>query len=319
MDGVFAARRAVDALPDGASALACTKTHVFVATTHGAVHMYAVPEDGAWPPAHTQFVARRAVEQMEVVPGTPYTALLSDNYVWLWDGTEKPVRLPATKHARAVAAASWDEPERVQPRTRHPQRRASHAIGLRGMDELAADLRGGSVESGVHVSMLAVACRKHVVVYRWADGVFWDQKELGLPQPPQTLAILAGDALFVGCTMDDYVRIPLPPAGRSSVADLPQRSLHTGETAMVVGDWIDEAEWSVYAVTIPASMQPSNDTPRGWALMARRSKPLVLALDTAVLLGREQGGVLVDGAGRAQRTPQLAWDAPPKAIGTWRD
>lgn len=281
---------------------------VYVGTASGSVASYAVPADHEWAGPSTQAVSRRSVEQVVRVPRTDYLALVSDGCVMLWDEKSKPVRLPPTKTAKAVAVGTWTES--AARSRRRP--RASRAVGLRGMDEIAEEMQSpGGV---VHVSMLAVACRRHLVVYRWVDGVFWDQKELGLPHAPLTLAVLPGQGVFVGCAVDDYVRVQVPSVHASTAASLPQRSAETGATALVVGDWTDDSEWPVYAVTIPPSLAPAPEPARGWGLMTRRPPPLLLALDTHVLVGLEQCGVLVDGMGRARRTPQLPWDAPPRAI-----
>ncbi|WFC94761.1 Vacuolar morphogenesis protein 6 [Malassezia brasiliensis] len=309
MDGVYAAQAAACALPDGARALACTDETLYVGTSSGAVARYAVPrDDAAWAAPTTAQVTRRAVEAVCVVPGLADLALLSDGQAWLWRAGDKPVPLPASKGARRLAAASWSESSASAARRRGP--RASHAVGLRGMDEIAAERR--APRAGTHtVAMLAVACKRHLVVYRWVDGVFWDQKTLHLPAAPVALDILAGQAVFVGCALDSYVRVPVPPTHASSAASLPQRNAETGATALLLGEWTDEREWPMYAVALPPA--PAAEV-RGWAWIARRDEPLVAALGADVLLGTERGGVLVDAAGRARAAPMLAWDAVPRAV-----
>lgn len=317
MDGVYAAQAAACALPDGARALACTGASphtnaddtLYVGTSSGAVATYAVPRaDAAWAAPTTAPVTRRAIDAVCVVPGLADIALLSDGHAWLWRPDGKPVLLPASKGARRLAAASWPESSATAARRRAP--RASQAVGLRGMDEIAAERR--APRAGTHtVAMLAVACKRHLVVYRWVDGVFWDQKTLHLPAAPVAVDILAGHAVFVGCAPDSYVRVPVPPTHASSAASLPQRNAETGATALLLGDWTDEREWPMYAVALPPA--PAAEA-RGWVWIARRDDPLVAALGTDVLLGTERGGVLVDAAGHARAAPVLAWDAVPRAV-----
>lgn len=269
----------------GATSLAQIDGLTYVGTSSGAI--YAVESDEALPPA------RRAVEQLGAVPGTSLRAVLSDQHVWVFSrGSSVHTCLPLTRGARAFAATTWREA--------HDDETSARAVGLRGMDELAAAKRVPAARDA-RVSILAVACRRHVAVYRWLDGVFYDAKEVAMPRAPQTVAALS-DTLYVGCAVGDYVRISVPPAPSSSVAWRVAPS-----DALTSGTWVDAGAWPVYAVALPPARE------RSWAPLRRRGMPLLVALDDGVLAVTESAGVVLDAAGRV-RPERLSWDAPPMHI-----
>ncbi|PKI82773.1 Vam6p [Malassezia vespertilionis] len=305
MQRVFAAQAAPVPLADGVSALGCSEEEVYIGTSSGALHRYALEPLA---PSSSTTPVRRSIDQITRVPGTPYLALLSSSCVALTEAPyEKSQRLFQTRGARCFAAATWHESR--------GKIRSDVAVGLRGMDEIVREKQGvvrqaTGAADGVQVSMLAVACARHLAVYRWVDGVFWDRKEVTLPHAPHALAILAGAGVFIGCSSTEYLRLDVPLASHSMAADVVHRSEETGRTALAAGDWIDEHAWPLYSMAIPEHEGVESSAGLA-AWLTRTPKPVLLALSDTILLGLEHGAVLTDASGRIRKSPRLVWDTPP--------
>ncbi|WFD43533.1 Vacuolar morphogenesis protein 6 [Malassezia psittaci] len=306
MEAIYLAPAEVCQLAEGVSALECA------GTSTGVVSVYNVPEPGAsWPRPTDYSVSRRGIEQIAALGATDQLVLLSENHISLWSVNDRrPLRVPSSKGAKLIKTAHWTESQSQHTALRR-RPRESRAIGLRGMEQIAADQKSSGSETRA-ISMLMVATRKHLMLYRWVDGVFWDQKQLLLPQAPVSMDIAPGAALFVGCATDNYIRIPIPLTSSSSAASLPQRNLETGQTALVMGDWIDESDWPMFNVTLPESSQQE-----GWAWsnrMLRRARPMVQALDSNILLALDTRGIIVDASGSSKDKPQIEWDVAPQLV-----
>ncbi|WFC99446.1 Vacuolar morphogenesis protein 6 [Malassezia yamatoensis] len=312
MEAIYLAPAEVCQLAEGVSALECADDRLYVGTSTGVVSVYTVPEHGAlWPKPTDYSVSRRGIEQIAALDATNQLALLTENHVSLWSANDRrPLRVPSSKGAKFIRTAHWTESQSLHTAPRR-RPRESQAIGLRGMEQIAADQKSSRYETR-SISMLVVATRKNLILYRWVDGVFWDQKQLLLPQAPVSMDIAPGAALFVGCSTENYIRIPIPAASSSSAASLPQRNLETGQTALVMGDWIDESDWPMFNVTLPETSQQE-----GWAWgnrMLRRARPMVQALDSNILLALDTKGILVDVSGSSRSKPQISWEVAPQLV-----
>lgn len=213
------------------------------------------------------------------------------------ESLDTPTRLPLTQGASLFVAGTWLE-ARSDAADAHSRTETERAVGLRSMDDVAREKRRAL--NDVRVSMLAVACKRCVVLYRWVDGAFWDCKVHSLPRTPKTLALFQGTSLFAGYAQYEYVRVAIRPAHASSVAWRTPPS-----DALTSGTWTDTAGWDTYAVLLPTSAtQESKWWSRSW-------RPLVLALEHDVLVSTMRQGVFVDAYGRPSRKDVLEWDAPP--------
>ncbi|WFD33112.1 Vacuolar morphogenesis protein 6 [Malassezia sp. CBS 17886] len=352
--------RVVGSAPDGACALACAgggaggadggaDPVLYVGTSAGALSPLRAgdaPVASPPPPA-----ARRAVEHVCAVPETDLLAYVSDAraFVVRQGALADPVRLDAARGARCAAAAAWVEtlpraraPHAAPQRTGFPQH--ARAAGLRGMDELARERRPADGTRSVRVSMLAVGCRRHLAVYRWVDGAFWDVRTVHVPRTPATVAVLGGAAVFAGCALGDYLRVSIAPVAGGGEGGAGARggghdgaedaggdprdggAAEHGGAAAAHGDvptaplaalndaaYHDAAEWPLYAVTLPFSTPGAPARTSTWSLMGRgrAAVPHTVVVGAGILLAFEHGGVFFDGDGRVARAQQLVWDAPP--------
>lgn len=201
------------------------------------------------------------LEQIGGIPGTPYVACLADGVV------------------------SVCTPDSLDARTRLP---LTHGASLFAADAYAAD--------DACVSVLAVACKRRIVLYRWVDGVFWDAKVHDMPRTPRTLALVRS-TLFAGYGQYEYVRVVMRSVRASSVAWRTPPA-----DALTSGTWVDTHAWDMYAVRMPRAAEGT------W--WPRRPRVLAVALDDEVMLATEQAALFVDEGG--SRTRELAWRAPPR-------
>ncbi|SNX83782.1 related to Vam6/Vps39-like protein involved in vacuolar morphogenesis [Melanopsichium pennsylvanicum] len=68
------------------------------------------------------------------------------------------------------------------------------------------------------VTVLAVAVKRKLLVFRWVDGEFWDTREVGLNHTPRSLAFVTPTRLFMGYNVGEYGTISIPLAAESTVA-----------------------------------------------------------------------------------------------------
>lgn len=284
--GVFAARAVCGVR--GATALVLVGDALYVGTAGGMLATYALRGGSAHLESEVR-VAKRVVGQLAYLAATDQLAVLADGCVTLCARTAPAQRTAVpTRGARCMHIATWTEGGCAA---------APRVAARRGMDVIAAERTRAPQ---VHVSLLAIGCRRQLVAYRWVDGRFLDTHAAALPHTPHAFGgVVDPPSVFIGF-LGAYARLVVPPAA-SSTAPPPVDAVPTA-----AAERIDRAEWAVYAVPLRA--------PERAPLLARaHAEPLVASVGGAAVLVHEQEGVFVDAHGR--RTGQvLAMPAAPDAL-----
>ncbi|KAK0570235.1 Vacuolar morphogenesis protein 6 [Tilletia horrida] len=235
--------------------------------------------------------SRRAIEKLAAIKEANLLVSLSDGQVCLHDLADLSAAtpLPQTKGAldfamdssiqrkvapaaAAVSAATAYRPSSgsaTLPRSRTSTAAAYANASLRGMEALVLEkeaqekelLLAESEKQGDGddstpavlslVTVLAVGCRRKILIFRWVDGTFWDTKELALPHSPRSIAFPNPTSLFMSYSATDFTALKLPLASSSSCAAIHDNgSLSISRstsvpTSSTSGEFVDTSSWTL--------------------------------------------------------------------------
>ncbi|KAE8257180.1 hypothetical protein A4X13_0g2531 [Tilletia indica] len=180
--------------------------------------------------------------------------------------------LPRSRSANigAYASASLRGMEAlVQEKEAREQELQSQAEILGRLTESQKEEVGSGPGTMSLVTVLAVGCRRKIVLFRWVDGTFWDTKEISLSHSPRSITFPEPTKVFMSYSATDFAALNLPLASSSSCA----ATHHQGTLAISrgtavpqsssSGPLVDTSPWSTpKEFPIPLTTADSESTER---------------------------------------------------------
>lgn len=213
-------------------------------------------------------------------PSSPFSSAGTSNTLGRNNGAYRPTgTLPRQRNPTLSGGKgpdpSWRQSLRgMEDLVREKEEREMRVKeGLQNVSRAGNSGNGGDGEEGIMtlVTVLAVGCRRKVVLFRWVDGEFWDTKvsdlakkrgdggmgcctqraliylvkklsilltsylldlqEISLPHSPRSLAFPTPTSLFLGYSSTDYSILSIPLARSSSVFSNPPQSSNSNSTS----------------------------------------------------------------------------------------
>ncbi|KAF8604609.1 hypothetical protein BDV93DRAFT_537690 [Ceratobasidium sp. AG-I] len=210
-------------IKDRVESLIATGDRVYLGTNSGTLYVYELERiEGNDEPKLTlletkKAFVRRQIDQLGVLKDVNSLVVLSDSVVTLYPlpSLSPPTVLTQTRNASVFALDTSVQYELAD-------------------GSLATPTQSGSKGIATVVTVLAVGCKRKIVVYRWHDGEAQPVKELVLDHTPRAISFPTPHTITMAYPPPDYAVLSLTTMGLTEFV-LPATSVVTTNTGMSMG------------------------------------------------------------------------------------
>ncbi|KAI0749549.1 vacuolar sorting protein 39 domain 2-domain-containing protein [Daedaleopsis nitida] len=274
----------VDGFKERAESLAVQGDKLYIGTSTGNLHVYALGETADHPAELLETkksLCRRIIEQMAYIKDVNSLAVMSEAQLTLFP---YPTFSPPTPLVKAKGALCF----------------ALHT-GVEYLDAEAVSIPGtpgpgkGKGLPAV-VTRLAVGCKRKIVLYSWKDGEPQDVQEIvNLAHSPRAITFMNGETLCWGHTPTDYCLTSLKTSATVDVITPVPTTTSLG-SGMGMGALSGLGGYMTLG-------------------LGAKAKPNVIHVsENEALIAKDNNGYMVGNDGKTSRSDSIDWPAPPEEI-----